>query len=429
MTKHAKLEQELLEACLKKIEDQLGWGPSEGWSTRDFEYLRKQIYDKNGTYLSVATLKRLWGKIQYNSFPTATTLDTLAAFIGYENWQVFTQNQDSVKTSDEVSDSRQESRYREWPILNRFFFGMILLSGFLFFLKDKTDKPSLNPDHFQFSVKQMELVGVPNSVIFAYNALAADEEDTIFIQQSWDERLRRQVAREQEVHTSVYYYPGYFTAKLIVDTQIVQEHPLFIPTNGWLPIVELEPVPLYFEETEAFQDNGTFGLTAEQIQGQNIPLLPKPPWTSYHFVGSFGDLTTTDFSFTTLLKNEYEGGVNVCQHTEVHLLFEGGAFIIPLTIKGCVSEIELTDAKGKKRDPAVLGVDFSDWVKLEVKFKGREGRLYINDQFAYSMHYPYGSKKIIGLRYRFQGTGSVKEVYLTKFDGSEVYRENFRREE
>src|SRR5690606_1875997 len=34
-------------------------------------------------------LKRIWGKVKYTSRPTTTTLDTLAQFIGHQNWRGF----------------------------------------------------------------------------------------------------------------------------------------------------------------------------------------------------------------------------------------------------------------------------------------------------------------------------------------------------
>ena len=76
---------------LKEVEKQLGWGAGEKWTTQDFADLSTKIFEKTGVALSVTTLKRLWGRVNYGSKPTAGTLNALVQFIGYENWQSYLQ--------------------------------------------------------------------------------------------------------------------------------------------------------------------------------------------------------------------------------------------------------------------------------------------------------------------------------------------------
>ena len=75
----------LLDRCRKLIEEKLGWEDGARWSTHDFDTLGTRIQETTGVSLSIATLKRIWGKIRYDSKPTPTTLNTLARFVGYED--------------------------------------------------------------------------------------------------------------------------------------------------------------------------------------------------------------------------------------------------------------------------------------------------------------------------------------------------------
>src|SRR5205823_517844 len=75
--------------CRQLIEEKVGWGRSDGWATQDFERLSERIAEQTGVSLSVTTLKRVWGRVKYESAPTATTLTTLVQFVGYENWPHF----------------------------------------------------------------------------------------------------------------------------------------------------------------------------------------------------------------------------------------------------------------------------------------------------------------------------------------------------
>jgi len=78
-----------LESLLPIIEQKLDWGSSSGWQSRDFENLNQLILDETGVSLSASTLRRIWGRVEYHHLPSATTLDTLAKFAGFENWRKF----------------------------------------------------------------------------------------------------------------------------------------------------------------------------------------------------------------------------------------------------------------------------------------------------------------------------------------------------
>jgi len=78
-----------IDKLLRMIEQKLDWGDSAAWQSRDFENLQQLILDETGVSLSASTLRRVWGRVTYNSLPSITTLDTLARFAGTPNWRQF----------------------------------------------------------------------------------------------------------------------------------------------------------------------------------------------------------------------------------------------------------------------------------------------------------------------------------------------------
>jgi hypothetical protein len=425
-------QDKLVESCKRLIETKLGWGSPELWTNQDYERLSMRILDETRVNLSPATLKRIWGKVRYDSKPTVTTLDTLARFAGYESWRIFALQVLSAKVLE------SEMPPTEKPLDKRFYFGkkeiitfaalaIALLVGLLFYgfrKKSPQEHQKANAAAYTFSSKKLVSEGVPNTVIFDYDASSAKSTDTIYIQQSWDPRLREQVSAVDHHHSSIYYQPGFFAAKLIVNDQVVKEHPLFITTKGWLPMVDLKPVPVYFKESD-LKMKGRLRLALEKLIEYNIPMQPLPPFICYYNVRDFPGITTDSLLFETSLKNEYSEGAAACQHTEVHLLFEGGALVIPLSAKGCVSELTFLNKEGTKNDLSVLGVDFSKWTKVKVKMINGAGTLYINDQQAFIFEWMMPPAKVVGMQYRFQGTGSVNQVKLSRLDGKVIYEESF----
>ena len=67
---------------------------------KDFEFLRRTIFDRLGVLLSPTTLKRLWGYIEESVEPRESTLSYLAQFLGYEDWQDYCKRVDSEKVTE-----------------------------------------------------------------------------------------------------------------------------------------------------------------------------------------------------------------------------------------------------------------------------------------------------------------------------------------
>ncbi len=429
-------EEKLIESCKNLIEAELAWRRSEDWTNQDFEELSEKIFDKTTITLSATTLKRIWGKVKYDSAPTQTTLNTLAQFIDFEHWRAFRQDQFSKNGksfltengygSKEMNRTRGKKTPKKSSIKTYWILGSFVLISIMiafFFVNSKRKTTDLVLSDYKFDSKKILSSGLPNSVIFDYDASAAPF-DSVFIQQSWDSTLRKQIPKKHKQHTSIYYYPGFFKAKLLIGKQIVKEHDLFIPTGDWLPMIEQKPVPIYFKKEEAII-NGQLSLPISKIKSQNIDLQPVAPYVKYSNVRDFGDLTTDNFIFETSLKNDYREGSSICQNSEIILLWEGSAINIPFSAKGCISENNLyflgKRISGKEHDLSGFGVDFSDFVHFRCEVLAGRAKFFINNHLVYQLdntdQKEQQSLKIVGIVYRFKGTGSVESVKLSKVDG------------
>ncbi len=430
----------VLERCKTMIQQQLGWEASATWTNSDFLKLSEIIHDKTSVRLSSATLKRLWGKVRYENKPTITTLNTLAQYLGYEDLRAFKQtlirNGEWKEKGPESEPEFEATEIDASPIKTTsttykyrriiqmsliagvLVIGTIVITGIASSVDEKAKK-------YSFSSKKIVSEGVPNSVVFDYDATSSPV-DSVFIQQSWDERLRTKVSKHDRQHTSIYYTPGFFQAKLVVNNEVVREHNLWITSNGWMALVKQNPVPVYFENNE-FKKPGMLSVPVEKLIEKNIPFQPEIPWTSYYNVKDFGDIRTDGFTFETEIKSDYKEGSGICQHVQILLLTEGNVIILPLSVKGCVSDLNLLfgDAyQGKKNDLSAFGCDISQWVKLRCAVKDKTGKIFINDKLIFENKFN-AAEKIVGLIFRFQGTGSINEVSLTNSKGQKVLDDKF----
>jgi hypothetical protein len=403
-----------IKQLLKIIEQQLDWGDAADWQSKDFENLNLFILAKTKVSLSASTLRRVWGRVEYNHLPSTTTLDTLAQFAGFENWRTFTRQHKPqeipVKDSPNIpAPSKEKTGWR----LKAALIIIAIIATTLIAMYIKKEPAPVAAGAYTFSYKPVTR-DIPNSVIFSYNAKASPT-DSIFIQQSWDPQTRTLVDKNLHQHTSVYYRPGSYHAKLVVNKQIVKELPLLIATNGWLGLIAHRPMPVYLNKSE-YINQDVMGLPVSTILKKNIELEPQPPMVEFYNVGNFEPVPLNDFSFSVELKNGYYEGAATCRFMEVALITNQVPVIIPLSAKGCVSELNLLDGQnmisGKKTDFSGFGTDQSAWVKVTCRSTSSKIQYYVNDKLAYESVMPAKKMNIVGIGYSFQGTGSVKKIEL-----------------
>lgn len=413
-----------IKKCLQLIEARLNWGPGQNWANYDFEKLSSAIEDKTHVVLSITTLKRIWGKVKYDHSPTLTTLNALARFLDYEDWRSFTKSlnvkeEQSPKNENEkiieAKATRQKKKFKiAIPVYLGLIFLLFLISFMIFSAKKDSVLPKQSNTHYQFKADKVISEGVPNSVVFTYDASSANT-DSIFIVQTWDITRKTLVSRENNKHSAIYYYPGFFRTKLIADGNIVKTHDLQITSDGWLCLAEKQPIPLYFKKEE-YVKKDRVEIDKDVLKKYNLSLNPDPPRIRFFNQNDLGDLMNDNFVFETTLKNEFSGESNPCQYIEVLIQCKDDIIIIPLSAKACVGDLLLYFAgkqvTSKEADLSKFGCDLNQWTNLKVESKNRNVRIYVNNQQAYSLTFDHQPTGIVGFQYRFNGIGAIKNTKI-----------------
>ncbi len=413
-----------LKNCLEAIEAKLNWGPSSGWTHQDFLRLSDQVLEETGQSLSYVTLKRVWGKVNYESKPTTNTLDVLAQFLGHESWRQYA---GTINQQQQQVVSKPKSFEINWNRWGQFaaIGGAIVILLLLF--PSLENEPQFNPDDFHFSSATVRSVGLPNSVIFDIDATKSPF-DSVEVQQSWDSRLRKRLPKGQKQHTSIYFYPGYFQAKLLIGGNVVKEHDIHIMSEGWFAAVAKEPVPVYFEADE-LRAGGKLQLTQEALAEKGIKMQPQAPISRIGISQDFEQLKTDNFFYRARLQHTYSEGSVACQQTFAYILAEGGILKIPLVNPGCVSAASFRLMQyfwpGDQHDLSAFGVDFSETVELEIEAVRGQVTVRINGAVAGQSPGQVPDRFIRALDFRFEGLLELEEVYLGGREGEWVLAEDF----
>ncbi len=105
---------------------------------RDFDFLSEAIFKKLHQTVSPSTLKRVWGYLPSYSTTRISTLDILAQFIDYKDWNDFfqtTQTTDNKELADNPTDTiiTETKWYRKPLFIGSFIIVLLVIGGIFLF--------------------------------------------------------------------------------------------------------------------------------------------------------------------------------------------------------------------------------------------------------------------------------------------------------
>jgi len=399
------------------LEKSLGWESSDTWSEYDFEKLSEFFFSKTNTRLSLSTLKRLWGKVRYNSTPTIATLNVLARALDFEDWRAFRKKMDENTPVDGSAAHEKTNNFvsNKRPLLLTIAVvcGVLMLLVITKLVKSSVTTGAYEPTKEIFESRVVS-DQMPNSVVFDYDA-SNDPANEIYLQQSWDPKRTEKINKNGKQHTSIYYYPGYFNAKLVADGQVRKTVSVFIKTNGWMGIIDRSPVPVYLNADSINLQSG-LGIksqTFEEIKGSSVL---NDSWVHFYNFRYFDGASGHDLNFETTIRNTSRPEQSSCRKVTVEIVGTENEISIPLSDKGCIATLNLSLGSktiyGKDHDLSGFGCDFNSFQHLSCSVQNNQLKVSLNEKMIFSGLIGQDIGKIVGLVIGFEGAGEIKSVKL-----------------
>lgn len=392
---------------------------------RDLNFLSEWIESKTGVLISLSTIKRLLNG-QFSRLPQIATLDALAQSIGYENWQHFKGDNSRKMT---VIEETGPVRVKFAPARTLLIAGLLLLAALGLLAVIRIRKPGgLNAGTAQFSVVKVTRNDLPNTVIFRYN-IDDINADSFFIQQSWDRNRRVRIYKKNYTLTDIYYEPGYHTAKLIANDQIIRTFPVSIPTDRWLFYAKEKAPrsqPHYILPAKNSID-GSMQLTVDDLVNSKIDPQKDNAYLQVYFPSAIA-YSSDNFTLTCRIK------VNQCRNTSCPFLMtevfcQQYFMYFQNTLKGCTGTLDAQFGdnvlRGQTHDLSTLGTDVRTWQNLEMEVKNKKVSIRINNVEVFSTAYEKSCGLITGLGFISNGLCAVDFVQLKTADGKDIYSNGF----
>ncbi|HEY3404439.1 MAG TPA: hypothetical protein VGK59_13715 [Ohtaekwangia sp.] len=430
-------ERELVEKCMNELCRKLNFAGTQNLLQRDVEFLCDSIESKTGVQISLSTMKRLLNG-QFAKLPQVATLNAITTFLDYQHWQDFKVKHSSSLTngipSPEVvaapaAEVRVSKFFRKQNLI---WTGVVLLvaSGVWLTLNSFNKKTPGNSDQAQFSVHKATHNEMPNTVVFNYNVDNVDA-DSFFIQQSWDRNRRVRVYKNNYTLTDIYYEPGYHTAKLYANDEVIKTEDVSIPTDRWFLYAKdnMFAKPEYIKAC-CLVKNGLFGLELEDFVDNQVDITKEKEYIYTYFPSKI-EVSSDNYILKARVRMR-EVRNNQCPHIMFEVFTQKYFMFFRTTTKGCSAESFLQFGEnfigGQNTDLTPLGYDVREWKDVEVVVKDKKVTISLNGNIAFSTAYENSAGLLTGLGFISNGLIEIDHVELKGLDGKVVYTNDFSKE-
>ncbi|HEY4323101.1 MAG TPA: hypothetical protein VGN20_03925 [Mucilaginibacter sp.] len=420
-------DHELVKRSVYKIFIQNGYNPEGTLAQRDFEFICNEIEEHTRTLISVSTIKRLL-KGDFGRIPQVATLNALATYLGFRNWQDLKTNLQQDTNGYAVSEPTVVAPRTKQVSWKWFAIAAVVLVAVAFTFLGYRMELSLGNSAPSFSARKVTGNTIPNTVVFSYD-LKNVKADSFFIQQSWDKRRRVRIDKKNHVLTDIYYEPGYHTAKLIANDSVLKTVDVSIPTDAWRASTTSyfgSKLPQYIAAGKTLS-SVTQSLNDGSLQKAHVTPDEHTLFVCSYFpsvlIGDGDDFTCNMRVRLTDARSKQ------CPCLMFEVCCQRQFMYFMSMNKGCASETEADfgDRKlnGKTTDMSPLCFDLQQWTDINWEVKNKKVAISINGQKVFETAYNKSCGKITGVGVVSNGFYEMSRLELTGHDGKRISENGF----
>lgn len=443
MPTKSEIDKLYLDLCKEQIQTQLGWGDPESWVHGDFVKLSELIFDESKIRISINTLKRLWNKIPYDSYPNQSTRDALAKTIGFADFEEFrkanaekisfhssseSQSENNSSPENIIQQVKSDVLFETKPkkksyVFTLLFVGFLISIWTVFWVTNKKVPKDLV---VKISSSNNIKVGWPHTVTFNLDVMA-NEGDSLVVNYHSD--IFETISSKTEKLNYTYYMPNYYQLRVLKAEKEIAKLPVHIKTKGWEAFGPLDTEISFFPQklNDTIKD-GLMYIPPAYLNKTSFS-LPKEFLVSYRNIDDF-QFSVDSLTIKTRVKSSTSLGGLPCHDFMLRLVGEKEPVTVQFQQKACVDEAFVSIGKekvtGRMEDLSSFGLDFEEWQDIEVVLQGGTIKILANNQIVFSREFKTSLGKLKGIIFWFKGTGAVDEVSLSdSYSGKMLYQEPF----
>ena len=417
----------------------LKWGPIKTWTQRDFQNLNQLIFEKTHEQISVSTLKRILGKVEYQGLPYQHTLDIICKFLGIKDWVEFTRPLES-SAKNEIQVSIREETLAGFPRLQKnqdkngrltwklwlisFFIASAASLSWYFYHSNSETEKTIQLKGFLITSNNIA-DSTPHQVNFEYslpkeaismqNIISFGEKEGVALLSS-DTSGKGRIS-----HT--YYRIGHYSIKIFSNKILLAKSNVLISNSSWAAFCLQGNFEKWIEPKIG---KGFLRLSGAEIANNGLD-TSRPIWTSFELYKTFEDLGD-DFVVEGRIRNPPNTHNHFLPKVQFKLTFENERCFITLDTSDSVKDIyckfgEFTVPVADQK--ANFRRSIGNWSTLKMEVINKNVKVYLNGKQLYNCAYKTPLGKLNGLEFRFRGLGEIDELKIVNLNKELIYHEVF----
>ena len=413
------------------------------WTNSDYIKLSNILYKKTRVQISPNTLKRIFGKIKTDAryYPQKATRDALVNYIGYPNWESFTNSQVMVKQVNETPAYQHQvtavipvvvAPLNKWRPFSKKkalklvpgLIALVLLTAIAtYYLSFRTVTP------VEVSmVCRNPIGGNPHSAIFALKGIDQGSSSNPFYIDFGDSR--KMILTTTDSLVSHYYEePGRYYAVLKQNRQVMDSSTVFLRSTGWTATAKMmyDTTRVYpIDIPDLFRGKkNSIGVGEVSRAGVDTNRTFFIDFTNTQVTEIDGD----NFDLVAKVQTSADRAGVRCSQVRLTVFGEYSRHRIDVMKPGCLhwTNLQISEVlkDGHVEGLDFLGADLRQGGTLRLTVKNKRARLYINGRQVYETTYSKSLKRIYGLDIMFAGVGTIHSVTLKDLKTQKAFPGNF----
>ncbi|ETZ22061.1 hypothetical protein [Pedobacter sp. V48] len=420
---------EALDLGCQKITEKMGDKAISEWRVEDYNRLSSQLGKQTGVYLSVNTLKRIFGRLKtpQRYFPQKATRDALSQFIGYRDWQEFELVYATLKTENIASNLTEQANDTEAPKVNRntklprlvvaiFAVLFLVILAFVFFWKNTDESMQVK------LVCENPFGSVPHTAVFKLESKVPFDQNEEYQVDFMDEALVSSIKGKNKT-TKFFRNPGVVYATLLYHNKPIDTTSAYMQTKGWV-------ANSGNDTSRAFPIAGLRSLDPKNIYVSPEQLDSAGLDTHKPFLVGFSNIKPSrisgdNFSFSCKVFAEQSRPGTQCVETTIIILGEKHRHLLKLNRQSCVafSEYKFSEVRvlGAEQFLGVLAFNPENGGEVTIKVENKQASVILNGKKVLNIKYQRSIGKVMGIKILFNGIGKAVSPKLQDLDTNEIF--------
>lgn len=423
------MQDEALEKCKEEILLKLGKKPNEKWMGRELKVLADDIFQKSGIKLSVNTLKRIFGIIEYQGNPSLSTKDALAQYLDYVDWEDFLKKKfDTSLVAYEKNINNQLAKHNssKYYFIVSFAAIVLLLTSF-YFIVFHPKKKNIAVIHNQIDSSLITLKlnpaqgNVPLEFFIEYKK-DTNINDTLnlIVENQGD----YPIYRPTEKLLFTYLIPRKYKVSIAHNRDTIKSAIVNATTNGWMGMIYRVPNTVY--SYNLYQKKNILSFPDSLIN-----ILDNEGNRYYIAFSNFKDFPVSgdEFRFKTRYRNTGGSFVSGTGNMYINLFCDNGTLKTSFINEGMLRYLKLIYSEktinSVSNDLSSFTKKDLEWIEATVQVKNSSVQVFRDDSLIFHTNYENSLGQVYGVEYFFVGNGEIDYLYLWDEKDSLIIEDDF----